>query len=273
MADSSLSDRFVPDPRANRLQDWKLEQKGSSWFLKYRSSLDTSRHIVGALPRAKPVPVLERTNRWPHRIRFDFPPPTDLEDFLRLLEKALVIARVPEVVDAAIALDFYQRRDRSGELAFTSPGREVRKVKGYDRVRAADADKAGQTLCDWLSEVVINHLWLINATRILPVPGHDPHEESASQLIGRRLAKELNIPSVEVMLRGGLRKPAKSMTTLERKALLNGFRVDEDLDGETVLIVDDFYHTGNTMAGVANAARRAGAKTALGLVATRNLSY
>jgi pyrimidine operon attenuation protein/uracil phosphoribosyltransferase len=263
----------VPDPRANRLEDWDLERQGSSWFLKYRSSLDTSRHIVGALPRAKLVPVLERTERWPYRIRFDFAPPENLEDFLRLLKKAMVIARLPRAVDAAIALDLYQDFDNAGKKYYTSTGVLVRRVKGYERVGAADVEVAERMLCDRLSEVVIEHLWMVNATRILPVPGHDPGKVSASQRIGTRLARELSIPVAEVTLRNGRRKPAKNMTPVEREALLNGFEVHEDLDGEIVLIVDDFYQSGRTLAGVANAARRVGAKTALGLVAARNLSY
>lgn len=273
MADSSRSDRFIPDPRANRLQEWDLERKGPSWFLKYRSSPDTSRHIVGALPRAKSVPTLKYDAQWPYRIRFDFAPPGNLEDFLRLLEKAMVIARLPAVVDAAIALDLYQDFDTSGKRYYTSTGVLVRRVKGYERVGPADVDLAGQLLCDRLSEVVVEHLWLINATRILAVPGHDPDEVAASQRIGARLARELGIPLAGVTLRDGPRKPAKNMTPFERKALLNGFTVNENLDGETVLIVDDFYQTGNTLAGVSNAAKRAGAKTTLGLVAARNLSY
>ncbi|MCP2256793.1 Phosphoribosyl transferase domain-containing protein [Streptoalloteichus tenebrarius] len=61
------------------------------------------------------------------------------------------------------------------------------------------------------------------------------------------------------------------MTRKERSTLLDEFRVDERLDNQTVLVVDDIYHTGFTMAGVAKAARTAGAKTVLGLVAARNI--
>lgn len=273
MVELSRSERFVPDPRADRLQDWDLERKGSSWFLKYRSSLETSEHILGALPRAKVIPLLERTDHWPYRIRFDFTPPENLQDFLELLKKAMVIARPPESVNAAIALDLYQKFDPSGKRSYTSTGILVRRVKGYERVGPADVARAGRMLCDRLLEVARKHLWMADATWILPVPGHDPAKVSASQRIGTKLAHELNIPVAEVTLRDGPRKPAKNMTDAERTTLRYGFNVNENLDGETVLIVDDFYHHGDTLAGVANAARRAGAKTALGLAATRNLSY
>ncbi|GHF05982.1 hypothetical protein GCM10017786_44420 [Amycolatopsis deserti] len=65
---------------------------------------------------------------------------------------------------------------------------------------------------------------------------------------------------------------AKKMPRTERSVLRWGSRINEDLQGETVLVVDDVYHTGETMAGVAAAAKNRGAKTVLGLAAARTLS-
>ncbi|MFF0146275.1 phosphoribosyltransferase [Amycolatopsis sulphurea] len=63
------------------------------------------------------------------------------------------------------------------------------------------------------------------------------------------------------------------MTTAERSALPQGYRVRQDLGGQTVLIVDDIYQTGYTMAGVAHVARQAGASTVLGIAATHAFTW
>ncbi|WP_414937322.1 hypothetical protein [Amycolatopsis sp. cmx-11-51] len=49
--------------------------------------------------------------------------------------------------------------------------------------------------------------------------------------------------------------------------------VDEDLEGRTVLVLDEVHHTGWTMADVTHAAEQAGAATVLGLAAARNLTH
>lgn len=60
------------------------------------------------------------------------------------------------------------------------------------------------------------------------------------------------------------------MTDEEKEsAREDAYVVTENLHGRTVLILDDLYESGATMAGVANAARRAGASTVLGLASTR----
>ncbi|MGW4209430.1 ComF family protein [Lentzea sp. NPDC004789] len=268
-------DRFIPDRRANRLEASKLEQSGSNWLLKYRGSPETSLHIVGALPRAKVMPSWPNDVDLPHRIRFDFTPPADLKDFLQLLQEVLVIemkVKPPRLLDAAIALDFYQDRIGPDELRCTPAGELVRKAKGYGGTSSAASREAGMELCDRLCEVVVRHQWLINSTRIVPVPGHRPDVWATSQRMGVQLSRDLGIPLVEVVPKSGRRTPAKNMTRFEREALRNEFTIKEDLDGQTVLIVDDFYETGHTMAGLASAAKRAGAKTALGLAGVRNMT-
>lgn len=268
------SDRFIPDRRANRLEDYELEKSGPTWLLKYRSSSETSLHIVGALPRAKAMPSWKGDVEFPHRIRFDFTPPADLDDFLQLLQETLVIemrVKPPRLLDAAIALDFYQDRIGPDELRYTPAGELVRKAKGYSGTPSAASRDAGMELCERLSEVVVRHQWLINSTRIVPVPGHRPDVWATSQRMGTQLSRDLGIPLVDVISKSGRRTPAKNMSRLEREALRNEFAIEEDLDGQTVLIVDDFYETGHTMAGLASAAKRAGARTALGLAGVRNM--
>jgi phosphoribosylpyrophosphate synthetase len=261
----------TPHRRTDRLEEWKLEPSGSSWFLRYRGSPGVTDHVLGALPRAKALADSRTDARLPHRVRMDFAPPDGLEDFLRLLgEVVLIPPGPPGGPDGAVALDRYARpvREGSSETARTEHGGLLHLVRhGGPR---AEVDRAGRRLCAELAEVVLRHEWFVRATRLLPVPGHDPDRPAASALLGIGLAQELGLDLTPVATRARPRKPARQLTPRERGDLLNAFRVDEDLGGRTVLVVDDSHRTGHTMAGVANAARRAGAAAVLGLVVVHN---
>jgi adenine/guanine phosphoribosyltransferase-like PRPP-binding protein len=89
--------------------------------------------------------------------------------------------------------------------------------------------------------------------------------------IGHTLSQKLGLDLITVGTRNEFRQSAKSMTSEQRTALIDEFFIQDDLTGETVLIVDDVYHTGSTMAGVAKAARQAGAVSVLGIVPARNV--
>ncbi|MFT7837254.1 phosphoribosyltransferase [Saccharothrix sp. BKS2] len=262
----------TPHRRFDRLEEWKLEPSGSSWFLRFRGARGIADHVVGALPRARALADATADHRWPHRVRMDFAPPDGLEDFLRLLGEVVVIpVGSPGGVDGAVALDDHARpvREGSSELARTEHGGLLHLVKHGVGTRA-EIDRAGRRLCAELAEVVLRHEWFVRSTRLLPVPGHDPGRPATSVLLGLALGQELGLEVTPVADDRRVRKPARQMTPREREDLLTAFRVDEDLSGRTVLVVDDTHRTGYTLAGVANAARRAGADTVLGLTVTRN---
>ncbi|QFZ17476.1 phosphoribosyltransferase [Saccharothrix syringae] len=242
------------------LADWKLEPSGSSWLLRFRCPPEVADHVFGALPDAEPLRNRGTDPRWPYRLRLDSAPPADLADFLALLGEVLVVPVNHEALDAVLALDHRMQLDGS---ARTDRAEQLHLVK-HGGV-PAEVDRAGQELVAALAEAVIRHEWYVRATRVLPVPGHEPPRPAASVLLGLALAQDLGLGLTPVT--GPARKPARLMTARERVDLLSAFRVDEDLTGRTVLVVDDAYQSGYTMAGVANAARRAGATTVLGLTA------
>ncbi|HEY2062845.1 phosphoribosyltransferase [Amycolatopsis sp. NBC_01480] len=273
MKDSSTD--YQADDRANRLHAYELEQSSTAWFLNLRGSEETTRHIVGALPRARAVRPAAGDRQWPQRVRLDFEPPSNLAELLDLLTDVYVIEIQHRAsLDAALALDFYRESADGTGSQLTETGEWVRRVKRYDEHRdlpQQEVDEAGQKLCTALVDAILQHEWFLSAGKVLLVPGHEPGP-SASVLLGAGVAEQLGRPRVGVEPVAAKRKPAKQMTTAERAGLLGGYRVKEDLAGETVLIVDDLYQTGSTMAGVARAARAAGATTVLGIAATRTLS-
>ncbi|HEY3709484.1 MAG TPA: phosphoribosyltransferase [Amycolatopsis sp.] len=273
MKDSSTD--YQADSRANRLEDYEFEQSSTTWFLNLRGSEEATRHIVGALPRAKVARPAAGDRRWPQRIRLDFEPPSNLTELLELLKTVYVIEiKYQDSLNAALALDFYRESADGTGPQPTETGEWVRRVKRYDEhhdLPQPEVDAAGKRLCEALVDAIAQHDWFLGADRVLLVPGHEPGP-SAGFLLGANVAGQLGRPPVEVEPVVVSRKSAKQMTTKERAGLLGGYRIRADLTGETVLIVDDLYQTGSTMTGVARAARRAGATTVLGIAATRTLS-
>ncbi|MFJ8817697.1 ComF family protein [Amycolatopsis thermoflava] len=202
----------------------------------------------------------------------DFRPPDELTDFLRLLEEVLVLrVRRKYHLDGAAALDFYKIPDTAGTLRDSPTAQLVRAVK-YAESTDAQRHQAERVLCKRLSRIVREHLWFDKATKMVPVPGHSSEEVAASVRIGTAVARETGREIVEAKSRTPSRPPAKGMSHAERSSLRWNFTVDEDLEGQTVLLIDDVYQTGRTMEGVAAAAKHNGAKTVLGLAALRTLS-
>jgi len=271
----TTSPRHHLERRPNRLEAWRRVRSGSHWFIEYRGVQETVDHVIGVLPRAERVSVPSTDTEWPYRIRMDFEPDQSLDDFLDFLQEVLVIRIEQEgFLNAAIALDLYKHpvMSKSGEVVeYTETANLVRLIKGSPPATRDEVNRAGQTLCELLSNALLRHEWFNEATRILPVPGHDRDKPSIGVMLGALLSQEIGIPWTAVQSKTKYRKPVKKMSDRERAALLHEFRVDEDLTGQTVLIVDDVHHTGSTMAGVANAARQAGATTVLGLAMTKDL--
>ena len=172
-----------------------------------------------------------------------------------------------------MVLDFYKRESTTDQrtLVHSTMGRLVSRAKGYE---PGGKENSRRILSGHMRDVAAKHLWFRRATRVLPVPGHrGAADTDLSYRFAEALRDDLGLAIARVDLRHGRRGPAKFMTPRERAALKDGFVVRENLQDETVLVVDDLYHTGSTMGGVAKAARHAGASTVLGLAAARIFRY
>jgi alkylhydroperoxidase family enzyme len=240
-------------------------------LLLIRGSNETADHVLGAFPDATNVNLYARHQpRWTHRLRL--PGAADLSELLPLLRRVIAL-RVSRELDAALALDFHQQPCPTSEngVIRTPTGQLVYTVK-YENRSAEKVRSAGRALCTSLTDVVLTHPWFSTADLVLPVPGHDPERVAASIRIGATIARSTGKELGSVTCRHrGYRRPAKDMTRAERAQLLDEYSIDQDLAGRTILVVDDLYHSGSTMTGVARAARKAGATTVLGLSGTRNL--
>ncbi|GHH19469.1 hypothetical protein GCM10017790_38140 [Amycolatopsis oliviviridis] len=238
-----------------------------------RGSAEIAKHILSAFPSAYMVQIYSQHRpRWTHRLFV--PEEADVAPLAKLLQKVLVL-RVPNELDGAIALDFYNRPapPPSTGLQYTDTAKLIRMVKYENRQRKiSEVREAGKRLSSCMADVVKSHDWFQTTSLIIAAPGHTRATVSASVRIGHTIAHECELPQEQVLSSREWRKSAKDMTSAELAGLLDEYTVSSDLTGRCVLLVDDVFHTGSTLRGLAAAARRAGATTVLGLVAARTLS-
>ncbi|MDT8914260.1 phosphoribosyltransferase [Amycolatopsis sp. PS_44_ISF1] len=265
---------YQPDRRANRLTAYQLVKSNDVHTLKIQGSQDVIDHVVGAWPRLVARPAAgDDKNRWSGLLRMDFEPNEDLRAFLEFMTEALALrVKIPASPDGALALDFYSKStaDDPQRREYTQVARAIRVAKRYQWASDEAASEAEQFLANRMIDAIRRHPWYQTATRIVAAPGHTP-EAGTSTRLAEALSSHFDKPLVEVRTRHQYRPATKDMSPHERGSLTGEFRIFEDLTDRTVLIIDDIYHTGSTLTGLARAAKRVGAKTVLGLVAARNV--
>lgn len=103
-------------------------------------------------------------------------------------------------------------------------------------------------------------------TLLAAVPCNPPKAMSVPHELAQSLATMLSVPDISKSITKTQATPAaKSNPTLHPEA----YRVDRRLDGQTVLLIDDLYHTGMTLESVATQLRVAGAERIVGLCITK----
>lgn len=107
---------------------------------------------------------------------------------------------------------------------------------------------------------------LESLTAVAAVPCNPPKSISIPHRIARAVAVELRLPDISTSVVKTQATPsAKANPTFHPEA----YRVDRRLDGQSVLLIDDLYHTGMTLESVASQLRVAGADHVVGLCVTK----
>ena len=127
----------------------------------------------------------------------------------------------------------------------------------YGSLREISRTAARDKLTELLLEMATTNAHLRGARAVVAVPGSD---HDLSEVLAKDIAFGLDVPFVVARRRsiGGV--PAKWRGSAKRE-----YDITESLEGP-VLIVDDFFRTGDSMRGVAMAAVRAGATECRGIV-------
>lgn len=190
-------------------------------------------------------------------------------DLLTLVTKSLTIE---DNLDESHALAHHQDQDEgTGKLIRSKLGSLVNEAK-YNTSRAP-REKLGNAVI----EFILAHPRYSSSNVIASIP---PHEAATkSSLPGRivtQVAEALGLTRVEIK-RAKETPPQKEITDDDRAVGVrkrianqkNSMRVDEDLSGLSIIVIDDLYGSGGSMQEAARAARAAGATQVLGLSLTK----
>lgn len=132
--------------------------------------------------------------------------------------------------------------------------------------------KYGIRLVDKLCGVIEAHPTLQHVEIVVDVPGHDSKRVSFGSRVANTVAIRRGAEFVRTQAKSDFRPEAKNLSPSQRdEHLVNEFSVPNDVAGKTVLIVDDVFRSGTSMASVATTARSAGASTVFGLCGVRTM--
>ena len=257
-----------PDRRANLLNAFRitLEESGPG----HRLDVHTAQDIVEQLVALRGPAYTEGRSRhtdWTHELVSPHPVDPSVLRLLHLLSRVLTVHRPRHLT---LALDWYKQPAESGKLVNTEVGDLVSRAK-YRWADPQEIIECGRALTDSLVGVIQQHPLLATTDVVISVPGHDCDQVAFSQRLGASVAAALSVDHVRVGTVHAQRPEAKALTSEQRSRLADEFTIDRDLHGLHGIVIDDVYRSGDTIAGVARAARRAGAEWLAGLVCARTL--
>jgi hypothetical protein len=263
------------DSRGNRLAEWTTRPAGSGHHLWLRGTADVVAQIRKVARDYRQIdPPAGYRGRWTHLLSSALPLRTEIADLLDLLTRAVTLPS-PRGMDTALALDWYKVADDLIEprsWSNTVAGDWVSRGKYWYRSGPQPQQDAGSRAARALVEAVQRHPALTAATVVADVPGHDALQVSFGSRLAASVARHTSRPFVSVSCTVPFRPEAKNVTDAQHAAVLDGsFRVAEPLRGARVLVVDDVFRSGRSMAEVARACRAAGAAAVCGLCVVRTM--
>jgi hypothetical protein len=272
--DRLLIPTFHADGRGDRLERWHLARRGDGWRLLVWTGPRVIDHIKLVLQRlgydvAWDGLRAEEPKQWAGALNLDRSLDSVGMDLLTLLSEVLVLT-TPDVLASAIALDFYKTVIEGlnpTDWPNTEAGELVHRMK-YWTEDASAQEAALEGIAERMSAVVQRHP-IYRETSIIQVPGHDSSRVSWGERLAESVAEMTGLPLVAAQARRSQRPAAKERQA--RNDLWGEFLLGPEVSGKTVLAVDDTYGQGDTLKGIAIAAKRAGAKEVHAMLATRNM--
>lgn len=192
-----------------------------------------------------------------------------VEDFLELVTRSLTIE---DSLDESHALAYHQDQDdTTGSLRRSALGQLVWDAK-YN-TRRQPRERIGRAMGEFIGA----HPRYARADFIAAIPPHDASKTGGlpARLI-RQLEEALRLDVVQIT-RVSTRPPQKDITDEDRSKGVGrrignqrrSMRVDSNLSGRAIIVIDDLYGSGGSMQEAARALREAGASEVLGLAATK----
>lgn len=205
-------------------------------------------------------------------------PTPKITSLLDLLGHHVLTVKSPGYVDFALALDWYKtpiEGQSPADWPNTVAGDLVHRGKYWYSKKPSDAGRqreCGRAVVDRFLSVINSHPLLKVIDGVAAVPGHDARRVSFGARLAATVARDLETPLVRCAALAEFRTPAKSLDLSERAAAIaNQFICRDDLTGWSLLIIDDIFSSGSTVAETARALRMAGATHIAGLCAVRTM--
>ena len=199
----------------------------------------------------------------------------ELKSLLRLLSRHVTIE---DSLDEAHALSPHSLPVEEDEWRRTSIGKLVNRAKDYYGQYAWKDKQATLEICGHVVEFIQTHPRYSSANAIAPAPSSNPAKTATlpgavARAVSKHLSKQLVVPRrvrpIPSQKDYDDSEPGKSREELQAASVV----VDEDLEGMTIVAIDDLYESGGTLNEVARACRDSGARAVLGLAMTKTAKY
>jgi adenine/guanine phosphoribosyltransferase-like PRPP-binding protein len=267
----SFDEPFYPDPRGGKIASYKIVRDahipaGGQVLLMCGASAAFAQLKHAAMDISNEAQLTDiGKKKWTHALRFPGEVPSDIITLVNFLQNALSIPS-PDFVDHMVALDWYSQPD-GDSVAHTRAGNFVYYTKYATFPEYSNSRRARSEMIREMTEAIRVHRLMRNASAITAAPGHLADGNSFGEILAREVAGRIGMRYVEATANGGPRESQK----LIKQDLLEAFDLD-DAVYDTVLVIDDVYHSGGTASGIAAAAKRAGAHVVICLCVARTLS-
>lgn len=187
-----------------------------------------------------------------------------LSRFLTLLADVVTVGRAPEPIAHCLALDLYKTPDPTVD-PMQWPNTRAGDLVTRSKYRGSPG--AFRELHLQMSRVIRDHPRLEAAQSIISIPGRHSRSVGHGELLAQAIAKDVNKPFYPTTALYDVRQAAKEGFQLRPEHVA----VSEDVFLEDVIVVDDVFRSGSSMAAVGAKAIGAGAQKVFGLVAAKTL--
>lgn len=195
-----------------------------------------------------------------------------LRMFLELNRRSIAIL---DDLDESRALGPRALPSEGEEWPRTGIGELVYRAKDYVGRYAVRDEGAAAEICDLIVEFIENHPRYSRSDALVAAPSSTPEKkytlprviaERVSKSTGKRLLVADRVRSIPAQKEYDAQAAGVSRAELQNESVV----LMDDAEGLTIIVLDDLYESGSTMAEVARACRAGGAASVLGLAFVKN---
>ena len=198
-----------------------------------------------------------------------------LRRFINLLKTHITI---DDSLDESHALSPHNIPYEDDRWQRTQMGELVNRAKDYDGHSAWKNRASFEQICTHILGFINAHPRYNRANVIASAPSSNPAKtktlpwaiaDNVSGQLGKRLLIPIRLRSIPSQKDYDESEAGQSRTQIQ----LDTVTINENIEGTTVIVIDDLYESGATIREVTRACRKAGAVEVLGLAITKNAKF